>query len=68
MAPHHLSAQTESGRKPGIALVGLGKYSIGQLGPELKPTNACTLTGVVTVSPEKNKKRGGLWIPGNPYL
>jgi glucose-fructose oxidoreductase len=35
-------------RKLGVALVGLGKYSTGQLGPALKLTQNCRLAGVVT--------------------
>ena len=37
----------------GIALVGLGDYSYNQLGPALRRTNHCKLTGIVTGSPEK---------------
>jgi glucose-fructose oxidoreductase len=40
-------------RKLGIALVGLGNYSRGQLGPALKLTEHCRLAGVVTGSREK---------------
>lgn len=32
----------------GVALVGLGNYATGQLGPALKETNRCHLAGVVT--------------------
>lgn len=53
VAPHRLFAQADDRRKPGIALVGLGRYSTGQLGPALKLTHACRLAGVVTGSPEK---------------
>ena len=34
--------------KLGIALVGLGMYSAGQLGPALQQTKHCRLTGIVT--------------------
>jgi len=44
------------GKPLGIALVGLGKYSTGQLGPALKQTTLCKLTGVVTGSPEKGRQ------------
>ena len=54
-APLRLFAQAEGGRRLGVALVGLGKYSTGQLGPALKLTSACKLAGVVTGSPEKGK-------------
>jgi predicted dehydrogenase len=39
----------------GIALVGLGKYSTGQLAPALLETKLCKLTGIVTGSSEKAK-------------
>lgn len=44
-------------KKLGVALVGLGNYSKGQLGPALKVTEQCYLAGVVTGSREK----GVLW-------
>jgi len=37
----------------GIALVGLGGYSTGQLAPALQETQHCYLAGIVTGSPEK---------------
>lgn len=40
-------------RKLGVALVGLGGYSRGQLGPALRLTQHCQLMGVVTGSKEK---------------
>lgn len=40
-------------RKLGVALVGLGSYSSGQLGPALRMTQHCELRGIVTGSPEK---------------
>ncbi|NML67125.1 Gfo/Idh/MocA family oxidoreductase [Hymenobacter sp. RP-2-7] len=40
-------------RKLGIALVGLGNYSTGQLAPALQQTQHCRLAGVVTGSPAK---------------
>jgi len=39
--------------KLGIALVGLGKYSEGQLAPALQETAHCRLTGLVSGDPEK---------------
>lgn len=39
--------------KLGIALVGLGKYSEGQLAPALQETKHCYLAGIVTGSPDK---------------
>jgi glucose-fructose oxidoreductase len=43
-------------RKLGVALVGLGNYSTGQLGPALRETRSCRLAGVVTGSPAKGAK------------
>ncbi|GAB3635596.1 Gfo/Idh/MocA family oxidoreductase [Hymenobacter arcticus] len=40
-------------RKLGVALVGLGNYSKGQLAPALQQTKYCQLAGIVTGSPEK---------------
>ncbi|WP_282019016.1 Gfo/Idh/MocA family protein [Salegentibacter mishustinae] len=39
--------------KLGVALVGLGNYSTGQLAPALQETEFCELKGIVTGSPEK---------------
>lgn len=39
----------------GIALVGLGNYSNGQLGPALLQTRNCYLAGIVTGTPAKAK-------------
>jgi predicted dehydrogenase len=42
------------GTRPlGVALLGLGRYSTGQLGPALRETKFCRLTGVVSGHPEK---------------
>lgn len=43
----------QAGRQLGVALVGLGKYSTGQLAPALQQTKLCKLAGIVTGSPEK---------------
>lgn len=40
-------------RKLGIALVGLGNYSEGQLAPALQATKYCSLAGIVTGTPSK---------------
>lgn len=40
----------------GIALVGLGKYSTGQLAPALQQTKRCRLAGIVTGTPSKAKE------------
>lgn len=39
--------------KLGIALVGLGNYSTGQLAPALQETKLCKLSGIVTGTPAK---------------
>ncbi|MBC6989253.1 Gfo/Idh/MocA family protein [Hymenobacter sp. BT491] len=43
----------QTGRKMGIALVGLGGYSTGELAPALLETKLCRLAGVVTGTPSK---------------
>lgn len=43
-------------KKLGIALVGLGSYSTGQLGPALRQTQHCRLAGVVTGSAAKGRR------------
>src|SRR5207253_2392420 len=43
-----LRAADAPAKKFGVALVGLGNYSTGQLGPALKVTKNCQLAGVVT--------------------
>ncbi|HVW98776.1 MAG TPA: Gfo/Idh/MocA family oxidoreductase [Mucilaginibacter sp.] len=40
-------------KKLGVALVGLGAYSNGQLGPALQHTKDCYLAGIVTGTPSK---------------
>ncbi|WP_289062953.1 Gfo/Idh/MocA family oxidoreductase [uncultured Zobellia sp.] len=42
-------------KKLGIALVGLGSYSSGQLAPGLQDAENCYLAGIVTGTPEKEK-------------
>ncbi len=56
LAPRAVLAAAPPAKKLGIALVGLGGYSTGQLGPALKLTQHCRLAGVVTGSPEKGRK------------
>ncbi|MBD1394511.1 Gfo/Idh/MocA family protein [Mucilaginibacter glaciei] len=48
-----LSALAVPGKKLGVALVGLGGYSSGQLAPALQHTNNCYLAGIVTGTPAK---------------
>ena len=56
-------------KKLGIALVGLGGYSTGQLAPALQQTKHCYLAGIVTGTPEKAKNWSAKYnIPkGNIY-
>jgi len=56
LAPRVLRAADAPVRPLGVALVGLGGYSSGQLGPALKLTKFCRLAAVVTGSPEKGKR------------
>lgn len=56
LSPSRLLAKAQSGRRLGIALAGLGRYSTGQLGPALKLTQDCRLAGVVTGSMEKGRQ------------
>lgn len=49
------SMQKDKG-KLGIALVGLGSYSTGQLAPALQQTEHCYLAGIVTGTPEKEQQ------------
>ena len=54
-----------SKKKLGIALVGLGNYSEGQLAPALQETGHCYLAGIVTGTPEKAAKwKAKYGIPG----
>jgi len=46
-------AIAKPGKKLGIALVGLGSYSGGQLAPALQKTQNCYLAGIVTGTPSK---------------
>ncbi|MCX8209838.1 MAG: Gfo/Idh/MocA family oxidoreductase [Lewinella sp.] len=47
------AAPEKTGRKLGIALLGLGSYSNGQIAPSLQFTKHCELRGIITGSPEK---------------
>lgn len=49
-------ATPQSGKKLGVALVGLGSYATNQLAPGLKETEFCRLAGVVTGSRAKGEK------------
>ena len=48
-----LSLSARPQKKLGIALVGLGNYSRGQLAPALQQTKNCYLAGIVTGTPAK---------------
>lgn len=54
-APYGPASQEplQAGRKLGVALVGLGGYSAGQLAPALQETTNCELVGIVTGTPAK---------------
>src|SRR6266567_6402374 len=52
----HAGDLLRDNRKLGVALLGLGRYSSGQLGPALGETKLCYLAGVVTGHPEKGEK------------
>ena len=57
--PFISSAQPANGRKKlGIALVGLGYYSVDLLMPALEQTKQVKLAGLVTGTPEKARKYG----------
>ncbi|MBC7949646.1 MAG: Gfo/Idh/MocA family oxidoreductase [Chitinophagaceae bacterium] len=47
------SVDKSNQKKLGVALVGLGGYSSGQLGPALRETQNCYLAGIVTGTPAK---------------
>lgn len=51
--PVTLACASSDKKSLGIALVGLGSYSKGQLAPGLLKTKLCHLAGIVTGSPEK---------------
>lgn len=48
-----LAGVSKPQRKLGIALVGLGNYSYGELAPALQHTQNCYLAGIVTGTPAK---------------
>lgn len=48
--------QEQPATKLGVALVGLGSYSTGQLAPALQETQYCQLSGIVTGTPAKEKE------------
>ncbi|GAB3814223.1 Gfo/Idh/MocA family protein [Pontibacter rugosus] len=51
-----LGDSQQNKKKLGIALVGLGRYSKGQLAPALQKTENCYLAGIVTGTPSKAKE------------
>ena len=58
LGPRYISEllAQNSGRKLGIAMLGLGGYATNQLAPALRETKLCQLTAVVTGHPEKGEK------------
>lgn len=50
------SSAAAGGRKLGIALMGLGRYSTGELAPALERAQHCRLAGVITGDREKGRK------------
>lgn len=54
-APGNKATGNDNAGKLGIALIGLGGYSSGQLGPALLQTKNCYLAGIVTGTPAKEK-------------
>ena len=54
LGPRVAAAEDKAGdKKLGIALVGLGKLSLGQLVPALKKTRSCRLAALVSGHPDK---------------
>ncbi len=53
LAPAIAACSLKPAKKLGIALVGLGSYSTGQLAPALLQTQHCYLAGLVTGTPAK---------------
>ena len=52
-----LAELTKGGeRRPGVALMGLGLYSRGELAPAFEHTKLCRFAGVITGSREKGLK------------
>jgi len=54
--PSVASCLSSQQKRLGVALVGLGNYSNRMLGPALKETANCYLSGIVTGTPEKAEK------------
>jgi predicted dehydrogenase len=52
-SPSAKNKKTMNNKKLGVALVGLGAYSTGQLAPALLQTEHCYLAGIVTGTPAK---------------
>lgn len=55
LRPMSLLGAQAGGKKLGVALVGLGNYARGQLGPALLETEHCYLAGIVTGTKAKEK-------------
>jgi len=54
--PRACASQNTIDKKLGVALVGLGSYSTHQLAPALVDTEYCSLAGIVTGTPSKEKE------------
>ena len=54
--PHILFPKAKQQDRLGVALVGLGNYSKGQLAPALQETKHCYLAGLVTGTPSKGEE------------
>ena len=54
-SPAVCANKNDNSKKLGVALVGLGSYSQGQLAPALQDTEYCYLAGIVTGTPKKEK-------------
>jgi glucose-fructose oxidoreductase len=82
--PAEIEEATKGGeRRPGVALMGLGLYATGELGPALTHTRVARLAGVITGSREKGHAwsrkygfpQGNVWgygqvheLAGNPDI
>jgi len=54
--PNACANEKNNSKKLGLALVGLGYYSRGELAPALQDTQHCYLAGIVTGTPTKEKE------------
>ena len=61
----HQALAQGSGKKLGLAIVGLGGYATGCIAPEIASCEHVTLAGVVTGNPDTKGKEVGrsVWFP-----